>query len=247
MKSIKLPEFKELKAVSKPGRYYITFNIFWMNCIGQQLFLFSFFFFTISGCKSVAYFHTPNDMLRQYGTIYKEDGTEKNGEVTITFEAGQPAKNFISLSVNGKVEKMYPRDIKGYKIKDKYYVPRYIDLEGNGISYLLFVQRLTGESSKIQLYQFYQRNQGSDANGDDVYSYYISFPTLSKYEVWNASGKYLVPGFNEKMSRIVADCPALALKIQRQNKGYFYAQLTSSNQKKADVLKKIIDDYNECK
>lgn len=186
-------------------------------------------------------------MSRQYGTIYMENGTQKNGEITIFFETAYAPKDFISFSLNGKVEKMYVNEIKGYKIKDKYYVPRYIDIEGNGINHLLFVQRLTMEGSKIHLYELYQRNQGSNANGEDIYSYYISFPTLSKYEVWNASGKYLVPRFEEKMSKIVADCPALAQKIQQQNKGYFYAQLTLSNQKKADVLKKIIDEYNECK
>lgn len=195
----------------------------------------------------MAYFHTSNDLVRQSGTIYMEDGTEKNGEITIAFETGHSIEDFINLYINGKAEKVYTKNIKGYKIKDKYYVPQYIDLDGNGINYLLFVCRLTNEGSKINLYELYQRNRGSNANGEDVYSYYISLPTHSKYEVWNASGKYLIPRFDEKMSKIVADCPALVQKIQKHNKGYFYSQFALSDQKKADVLKKIIDEYNECK
>jgi hypothetical protein len=218
-----------------------------MNFSRRNVFLFSFCLFLFPGCKSVAYFHTSNDMLRQHGTIYMEDGTEKNGEITIAFETGYSTKDFINLSVNGKAEKVYTKNIKGYKIKDKYYVPRYIDIDGNGITHLLFVQRLTGESSKIHLYELYQRNQGANSNGEDVYSYYISVPNHSKFEVWNASSKNLVPRFDEKMSRIVADCPALAQKIQQHANGYFYAQFTLSDQKKADVLKKIIDEYNDCK
>jgi hypothetical protein len=218
-----------------------------MNFFRTHLFLISFCLYIVSGCKITAYFHTPNDMVRQYGTVYLENGTEKTGAITIDFEIGHPAKDFISLSLNGKPVKVYIKDVKGYKIKDKYYVPRYIDVEGNGINYLLFVRRLTSEGSKIHLYEFYKRDGYSNASGEDPYSYYISFPTLSKYDVWNVSGKYLVPRFDEKMSKIVSDCSALARKILQQDKGYFYTQLTTSNQKRAEVLKKIIDEYNECK
>lgn len=217
-----------------------------MNIIKQTI-LAGIFLFSISGCKTVAYFHTSNDMFGQNGTVYLEDGTEKNGEITIFFETGQEPKNFIELKLNGKSEKIFIKEIKGYKIKDKYYVPRFVDLDGNGINHLLFVQRLTKENSKIHLYELYQRNQGNNAYGEDIYSYYISLPTLAKYEVWNASSKNLVPRFEEKMSKIVSDCPSLANKIQQQNKGYFYGQVTLSNQKKAEVLKRIIDEYNQCK
>ena len=186
-------------------------------------------------------------MLKQAGTIYLQDGTERNGDITIFFETGYSTKEFITFSQNGKSEKVLVKDVKAYKIKDKYYVPRFIDVEGNGIEHLLFVRQLTTEGSRIHLYELYQRNQGSNANGEDVYSYYISTPIQPKYEVWNISGKYLVPRFDDKMSKIVADCPTLARKIQQHNKGYFYPQLTLSNQKKAEIVKRIIDEYNACK
>lgn len=205
----------------------------------KQVLLVGLLLFVISGCKMVAYFHTSNDMFGQDGTVYLEDGTEKNGEITIFFETDHEPKNFIELKSNGNSEKIFIKEIKGYKIKDKYYVPRLVDLNGNGINHLLFVQRLTKEKSKIHLYELYQRNQGNNAYGEDIYSYYISLPTLAKYEVWNASSKYLVPRFEEKMSKIVSDCPSLANKIQQENNGYFYGQATLSNQKKLKCLKEL--------
>jgi hypothetical protein len=186
-------------------------------------------------------------MLKQTGTIYFQDGTVKNGEISIFFETGYSAKELITFSQNGKPGKILVTDVKGYKIKDKYYVPRFIDVDGNGIVHLLFVQQLTREGSRIHLYELYQRNHGSNANGEDVYSYYISTPTQPKFEVWSISGKYLVPRFDDKMSKLVVDCPVLARKIQQHNKGYFYPQLTPSNQKKAEIVKRIIDEYNACK
>src|SRR5882757_1786979 len=104
-----------------------------MSFTRQHFLIFSFCIFMIPACKSVAYFHTSNDMLKQSGTIYLQDGTEKNGEITIFFETGYSSKEFITFSQNGKSEKILAKDVKGYKIKDKYYVPRFIDVDGNGI------------------------------------------------------------------------------------------------------------------
>jgi hypothetical protein len=218
----------------------------YMN-FGRQLVLCLVTIVTLSACRSLAYFHTSNDMLRQPATVYLQDGKEKNGEITIFFETTYPPKDYITLSSGGSEEKIKAGGIRGYRIKGKYYVPRYIDLDGNGIEHLLFVQQLTPDTSRIQLYELYERKQGVDANGEDPFTYYISTPALPKYVVWNASSKYLVPRFEEKMSRLVADCPALAQKIEQQQHGYFYAQLVLSNHKKAEVLRRIIDEYNACR
>ena len=64
---------------------------------------------------------------------------------------------------------------------------------------------------------------------------------------WNIEGRRLVPDFENKMSEIVKDCPALAEKIRRKEKGYFYAQVSLIDSKRVETLMNIIDEYNKCR
>ena len=173
------------------------------------------------------------------------DGTEKKGEITIKFESWYGADKFIQLENAGREERVLIDSIKSYRINDDYYFPKRIVLENSDQERLLFVKRLTKENSRINLYELYQaRRQTSD--GQEHFFYYISFPTQGTLEVWNIVSKNLVPNFDEKMGKLVEDCSVLSNKIKDRSRGYFLAQFTLSDTKKVEVLKRIINEYNDC-
>jgi len=197
------------------------------------------------GCKAVSYFNTPNDVFKKDGIVYMLDGTEKKGEMTIKFESWYGADKFIQLENAGREERVLIDSIKSYRINDDYYFPKRIVLENSDQERLLFVKRLTKENSRINLYELYQaRRQTSD--GQEHFFYYISFPTQGTLEVWNIVSKNLVPNFDEKMGKLVEDCSVLSNKIKDRSRGYFLAQFTLSDTKKVEILKRIIDEYNDC-
>ena len=197
------------------------------------------------GCKAVSYFNTPNDVFKKDGLVYMLDGIEKKGEITVMFETGHDADKFIHLKNAEGEEKVLIDSIKSYRIDEDYYFPKKITLDNNDQERLLFVKRLTKENSRINLFELYQaRKQTSD--GQEHFFYYISLPTQGRLEVWNIAGKNLVPNFDNKMGKLVEDCSALSNKIKRKSTGYFLAQYTLSDIKKVEVLKRIINEYNEC-
>jgi hypothetical protein len=197
-------------------------------------------------CKIVGYFNTPNDVLKKESTIYLQNGDQKKGLITVQFETGHDAKNTISLQ-EGEIELDIPLDsIRYYKVNEEVYVPKLIDVDLDDNNKLLFVKRLTNETSKIHLYElFIQRKNTND--GMERYYYFIQLPHFDRFETLNIAHRKLVPNFEEKMSKLVEDCPSLSGKIKQKQEGYFLRQLTLSNVKKIDVLTKIINDYNNCK
>ena len=202
--------------------------------------------FTISGCVT-SYFKTPNDVYKTSATIYLEDGAEKTGELTTQFETGFDALKFITLfhKETGNTENINIENIKYYKVNNNCYVPKKIDLNLNGTYHLLFVKRLTEESSKIHLYELPQLYK-STGTGEDRTLYFISFSTHSKYEVWSIYSKKLLPDFEYKMSDVVSDCPSLAEKIKEKNKDYYIPRVSFPDSKKLEIYKRIIAEYNNC-
>jgi hypothetical protein len=197
------------------------------------------------GCKAVSYFNTPNDVFKKEGVVYLLNGTERKGEISVMFETGHDVDKFIHLENAGREERVLIDSIKSYRINEDYYFPKKIALDNSDAERLLFVKRLTKENSRINLYELYQaRRQTSD--GQKHFFYYISLPAQSRLEVWNIASKNLVPNFDNKMGKLVEDCPVLSNKIKSRNSGYFLAQYTLSDLKKVDVLKRIIDEYNDC-
>ncbi|HEX6913803.1 MAG TPA: hypothetical protein VF145_01095, partial [Chitinophagaceae bacterium] len=77
--------------------------------------------------------------------------------------------------------------------------------------------------------------------------YYMQFPSETGDGVWAVNSSKFVPNFDEKMSKLLEDCPALAKKIAAKENGYFYAQVSVFRERRADVLMTIIKEYNECR
>jgi len=206
--------------------------------------------FICTGCVST-YFKTPNDLYRETATVYLNDGTEKEGELTIQLETEFTSENSVTLFDKEKkqTEKIPVKAINHYKIKDNYYFLKEIDMDLNGVNHFLFVKRLTDENSRIQLYELQQRYKSTET-GDERKLYFISFPASTKYEALNIYSKQLSQEFEYKMSEIVKDCSSLADKIRTKTKGYYIPNAPSllfPDSKRIEVYKKIIEEYNNCK
>jgi hypothetical protein len=170
---------------------------------------------------------------------------KKKGQITIQFETGQSARRSIELFNAGHLEKIAVDDINYYTVGENRYYPKIVDIDLNGSQMLLFLKQLSVQNSRIGLYELYQ--QKSQANdGVDKYFYFISLSTYGRLEVLSIASKTLVPNFDQKVSKLVEDCPALAEKIRQKEKGYYLPALVLSDQRKATVYLTIINEYNGC-
>jgi hypothetical protein len=135
--------------------------------------------------------------------------------------------------------------ISGYWFDSTYYALKKVDIHMNGIYRLLFLKRLTGENSRIQLYELYESGRGNDS-GEPDHSYYLSYPSCGPLDAINTRSSLIIPSFEQKMSLLVEDCPGLAQKILAKNNGYFIPVASFNIKKHPDVLLRIINEYNKC-
>jgi hypothetical protein len=175
-----------------------------------------------------------------------------SGEININFENAfnnmGEQKPFIQFIPEGKsaIENINVNDIVGYSRGPDFFALKKIDLNLNETYRLLFVKRLTVEDSKIQLYELYESGRGN-YSGETHYSYYLSFPSYEPLQTMNTRSNSLVPNFDQKMSSLLSDCPALAEKIELKEAGYFLPQVSFNAKILPEVLLKIINEYNHCK
>ena len=193
------------------------------------------------------------------GTVYTHDGKEIPGQITLNLEVYRPSRLEITVTPAGSKEsqKVAISDIKGINIRGDYYEPKLIDMGGFGNNdEFRFVKRLTKEGSRIHLYELLEQRtrETTSRNGRSTgsyttneHTYYITTPAHTRQmAAWNLEGRRLTPDFEDKMSEIVKDCPALAEKIKRKEKGYFYAQISLIDSKRIETMFTIIDEYNRC-
>ncbi len=206
----------------------------------------------LPGCVSTSYFSTSNDVLNRKGTILFNDGTTLTGQITIPFEndfnIDVPAINFIYAVPEGETEKRNVplSSIAGYYMDSNFYALKKVDLFVNNTNQLLFVKRLTGPKSKIQLYTLHQTGKGN-STGEEADDYFISLPGAKPYETINIRSNKLMPDFDLKMSALVSDCPALADKIKAREDDYFLPFVIFNRGKYKKVLLKIINEYDGCR
>ncbi|MFT3933766.1 MAG: hypothetical protein QM726_09145 [Chitinophagaceae bacterium] len=201
-----------------------------------------------TGCKPGSFFKTPNEVSKMQGIIRFMDGTQKEGLITINFGREHPGERYewVVLNTAQGEEKFKAQSIEYYKIGEDYYYPKTVELYFDGTMRLLFVKRLTKENARIQMYELFEESRESiDGQGNNYY-YFIAPANLLRLEAWNIFGKSLRPDFNYKMSMLVKDCPALADKILTKQKKYDMPQVLGFNAK-VEVVKRIVDEYNNCK
>lgn len=204
-------------------------------------------FCSIVACAPHTFFISSNYMKKVKGIIYMKDGTAKDGLITISFENLKASDNeftFISDSV-GVAENLDIRKVKSYSVNNRTYVPKIIDVHLSKENHYLFVERLTGENDKMQLYKL-QPSENTTLNGEEPFYYYISFPSFAEYDVIDINSSKLVLLFDIKMGNYIVDCPELLTKIQSKDKNYYYT-LLSLGYKRIEVIKNIVQQYNNCK
>jgi hypothetical protein len=210
----------------------------------------------MNGCKSTSYFKSSNDLLNEDSHVVLMNGTEIDGKLTVQFETGHETNKQLGLvTKEGTTRRIIVTDVKYYIYKGDYYFPKEINLEAYeipardkiyqpNINNLLFVKRLTSADAKMSLYELYQpRTQSTD--GADHFDYFVSLKNDDRLAAWSIRGVKFFPDFDDKVSAMVADCPSLVEKIKQKQKGYSLKQL-SIDGKKEDVIKRIINEYNNC-
>jgi hypothetical protein len=217
----------------------------------MKLFFLGFIIF-FSGCVSQSYFRSANDISKENVVLYLRDKPGIPGILTIPFEDNfdknldhHPWLTFIPEGKNEE-ERIDVDDVIGYSLDKNYYALKKVDLFVNNQYHLLFVKRITGEDSKIQLYELYESGKGN-VTGETEYSYFISLSTSLQNETINTKSINLVPDFDFKMSELVSDCPSLAEKILKRQNGYFIPLHSFKTFKHRDVMLLIINEYNQCK
>ena len=206
----------------------------------------------LSSCKTAAYFETPNDLNYISGTLYLTNGEKIDGKLSINESTGGPVK----LYVDGEKRPQRYRylDVEGYSVRNEFYEYKEI-LDGmsfNRAYRFRFMKRITNERSKIHVYEYLDRQTHSRGyrRGASFTSvektYYVQLPSEKEDGVWNINMSKFTPNFDEKMSKIVNDCPALSQKIANKEKGYFYSQMRGSKEERVDLLLNIIKEYNQC-
>ena len=203
--------------------------------------------FILVSCATHSFFISPNSVSKTKGTIYMDDGTVKKGIITISFENEQERDNRIIVKKDKDAidENLDIKSVKSYNIEGHTYIPKIIDVHMSHELHYLFVERLTDEKAKMQLYKLLP-SANTYFFDEEPYYYFISFPSFAKYQVLDINSSKLVPDFDIKMSRYVEDCPDLTTKIQLKNKDYYYTTF-SLGSKRADVIKRIVKEYNDCK
>ncbi len=210
-------------------------------------------FFT--SCRSASSFESPNNLRNITGTLYLTNGRTVEGKLVVNTNNvfGSQVKMF--LPGEKKAQQYDLHDVEGYNIRGEYYELK--EIKG-GISIgknLSFMKRLTQQDSRIHLYENMEVNNSTNTNRNGTTTtnktydiqYYMQFPSETGDGVWAANSSKFVPNFEEKMSKLVADCPSLATKISNKENGYFYAQVSVFREKRAEVLWNIITEYNKCK
>ena len=221
-----------------------------MNPRVNFLFLLPLLF--LASCSS-SYFTTANNMGNMYGSVYLKDGRVLEGEISVALENSFGARDFIRFTPRKgrEKQKVYIEDLEGFSLRDNFYAPKLIDEGFLSGDRMLFVKRLTKANSLIHLYELHKRRTNTSRYSgtyyNDDYYYYITLPGQDRYKAWSIDGKHLVPNFEDKMSEYVKDCPVLAEKIKRKERGYFYAQVSLSNMKRIETILNIIDEYNACR
>lgn len=208
--------------------------------------LFLTFLLIFTGCKTVSYFTSPNDVFETNCILYLTNGVQDTGKITVQFETGHDVKSIIFFTKGTTKSKVPIESINYYEVNGNFYYPKIVDVELNGSENLLFVKRLTNENSRIQFFELTQKRTENSIL-TDVYNYFILFPDQDVQRPLNIASIKLTPNFDKKMSKLITDCPELSRKIETMTSGYYLPSYSLGHEKKRDVYLRIINEYNACK
>jgi len=186
-----------------------------------------------------------------YGTVYLMNGKSYDGKIVVN--KSNLLSSPVKLYTEGDKKPMQFRlpDVKGYSIRNDYFALKEIRGGVNIGKHYSFMRRLTPEDSRISLFENIEKVTRTTSNNTRSThyetEYFMELPSEEGDGVWSLTSSKFVPNFDEKMSKIVSDCPTVARKIANREEGYFYRQVTVFKDKRPDVLMNIIDEYNRCR
>ena len=215
--------------------------------MNKRLILFLFLFVqALLSCRSLSYFESPNNLRNMEGTLFLHNGKTYTGKLII--ETENVFSSPVRLYVGGERRPMQFKldEVKAYRLRNEQFEVKEIR-EGLAIGRrLFFMKRLTPDSSRMHLFEFSKKETVNKTSVRHEPEFYVQLPAEEDNVVHAANGSSFVPHFEHKVSVLVSDCPSLATKIAAKEPGYFYAQVSLLREKRAEVLMRIIEEYNAC-
>lgn len=202
--------------------------------------------FALSSCRSFSYFESPNNLRNIEGTLYLQNGKVYTGKLIIQTEGlfSSPVKLYTEEDTKPMQFRLH--DVKGYDIRGSYYELKEIREALSIGKRQLFMKRLTPEDSRLHLFEFMRKEIVNKTATRYHSEHYMQLPGEEERLVFATDGAAFVPNFEKKISSLVSDCPPLAQKIAAKEHGYYYHQVSLLKEKRLDVLRRIIDEYNQC-
>lgn len=197
-------------------------------------------------CKSFSYFESANNLRNVEGTLHLQNGRSYTGKLIVNTDNvfGSPLK--LYEAGDKKPMRFDLHDVKSYAVNGHHYEAKEISEPLSIGRRLLFMKRLTPEGSRLHLYELLRRETVNKTAVRYHREYYMQLPGKEEAFVFATDGATFVPNFDKKVSLLLKDCLALAQKIKAKKKGYFYHLIEPSAEKRLLVLRRIIDEYNNC-
>jgi hypothetical protein len=201
----------------------------------------------LTACSS-SFYHNVNDMGGQPATLYLQDGKVLNGQLEIrSFDEFSSVQKITFREGNSKDYRLfYPKDIAGiYFNGAKYSLELVHAMDMWNKHAYRFLKNITPAEGDLQLFEDEYMQKNSFGNIEKVTKLYIRF--LGKSEVYDAQSDRFVPDFSEKVSRLLAACPAVSQKILNKEKDFSYAFVNGGETRRKQVWMNIAFEYNNCK
>ena len=167
------------------------------------------------------------------------DGTELKGEVK--YSPQRP--NIVSIQEDGKKWERYKnKEVASFKVEDKIFESK-INKGAAATNPNYFMELLVPEDYKIKVYRYTEQSNLMVGGSYEVtVEYFVQFP--DEENVMSANSMKLTP-FHKKGVKYVESCPVLVERISKKESGYKIGMI-SNDEMKADVLKQVAADYQNC-
>jgi hypothetical protein len=203
----------------------------------------------LSSCAVTTVYVSPNNFKNLPTTIFLSNGDSARGNLSLNNEVLFNRKIKFVADDGVDIEKHHLLDISSYKKGNDTYELKHV-MHGKKVTAAhYFMKRLTAPDSRIQLYEHVQKKYEHRSSKRVTYHpvYYMSTNKSRRNTVFDVRGHQLAPNFHLKMSELVSDCASLRSKIFKKEEGYFYQVSGSTEKQRADILLRIINEYNNCK
>jgi hypothetical protein len=182
------------------------------------------------------------------GKVNLKDGTTIEGD--IQFKPAYSDDVEIKKIPTDPYTKYSAKQVKSFTIDSNTYEPKIA--KGGEVRFSnkpVFMEAVANVTTGLNMYiEHFQEKVKYTMNiplkGSEIMTFYVSIPGNTE-EVFDLNATRFIPKFDDKVSKFVADCPALAQKIQNKEKGYFYNLM--NQQKAPDIWATIVLEYAKCK